>query len=482
MKIKSWLLLTYLLVMILPLLALYGLYISIDSYNQDKNVDEYFEKWAVVTDIKDLLDDPSLYKLNGSYERVEKLTSDELMITLYSANGKIFYSSNLINSYNSFVSKNTVYKNLYELKQNYETFVYKEPVYEDGEIKGVYKITLVRSEWLEQVNTKSLFVVTSLIAVLLLLYGTVVYLLNRRLNKPVKRLMGQMRAFAKDEVTSPLPVNKDEIGELTESFHLMQQEITATRKKLATEQQQKEFMIASLSHDLKTPLTSIQAYTESIRQGNLNENEHREYLQIIQSKSKYMKQLLDDLMMFTLLQSPTYELELVEVEGDEFFDMLLGDYEQISREKGFEAKTTVSVEASYFVNPKQLMRVVDNVLANAWTYTNSGGTIYVSAFEVPNIPSWSTASLAEKFTEKGVYIVIQNSGATISPQQCEQMFDPLYQIDDSRSHIGQRGAGLGLSIAKQIVAKHDGIIKAVAQHNQIAFVIWLPPIDEKRNG
>lgn len=468
--------------MILPLVALYGLYISIDSYNQDKNVDEYFEKWAVVTDIKDLLDDPSLYKLNGSYEMVEKLTSDELMITLYSANGKIFYSSNLINSYNSFVSKNTVYKNLYELKQNYETFVYKEPVYEDGEIKGVYKITLVRSEWLEQVNTKSLFVVTSLIAVLLLLYGSVVYLLNRRLNKPVKRLMEQMRAFAKDEVTSPLPVNKDEIGELTESFHLMQQEITATRKKLAMEQQQKEFMIASLSHDLKTPLTSIQAYTESIRQGNLTENEHREYLQIIQSKSNYMKQLLDDLMMFTLLQSPTYELELVEVEGDEFFDMLLGDYEQISREKGFEAKTTVSVEASYFVNPKQLMRVVDNVLANAWTYTNPGGTIYVSAFEVPNIPPWSTGSLAERFTEKGVYIVIQNSGATISPQQCEQMFDPLYQIDDSRSHIGQRGAGLGLSIAKQIVAKHDGIIKAVAQHNQIAFVIWLPPIDEKRNG
>lgn len=185
-------------------------------------------------------------------------------------------------------------------------------------MKGVYKITLIRSEWLEQVNTKSLIVVISLIAVMLIIYGVVVYLLNRRLNKPAKRLMEQMRAFAKDEATNPLPVTKDEIGELTESFQLMQQEITATRKKLAVEQQQKEFMIASLSHDLKTPLTSIQAYAESLRHGSHSEKDRLEYLQIIQSKSEYMKQLLDDLMMLTLLQSPTYEMELVKVDGEEF--------------------------------------------------------------------------------------------------------------------------------------------------------------------
>src|SRR5690606_36742778 len=374
------------------------------------------------------------------------------------------------------------YKNLYEFEQNYKTFIYKEPVYEDGEMKGVYKITLIRSEWLEQVNTKSLIVVISLIAVMLIIYGVVVYLLNRRLNKPAKRLMEQMRAFAKDEATNPLPVTKDEIGELTESFQLMQQEITATRKKLAVEQQQKDFMIASQSHDLKTPLTSVQAYAESLRHGSHSEKDRLEYLQIIQSESEYMKQLLDDLMMLTLLQSPTYEMELVKVDGEEFFDMLLSDYEQISREKGFEAKTTVNVAGSYFVNPKQLMRVVDNIVANAWTYTNPGGTIYVSAFETPNIPTWSIGKLAESFKEKGVYIVVQNSGATITEQQCKQMFDPLYQIDDSRSHIGERGAGLGLSIAKQIMAKHDGTITALAQQNQLAIVIWLPPRSEEHTS
>jgi len=87
MKIKSWLLLTYLLVMILPLLALYGLYVSINDYYQDKSLDEYFEKWTVVSDIKDYLDNPSLYTINANYKEIEKLASDQLMITLYSPNG-----------------------------------------------------------------------------------------------------------------------------------------------------------------------------------------------------------------------------------------------------------------------------------------------------------------------------------------------------------------------------------------------------------
>ena len=474
MKIKSWLLLTYMLVMIIPLGALYGLYISINSYYQDKNVEEYFEKWTRITEIKSVLNNPELYNQQANYEEIKALTSEQLMITLYSANGKIHYSSNPLSSINSFEQRDTVYKDLYEFKQNYKTFVYKEPIYEDGRIKGIYKITIARTEWLEQVNTKTVIVISCLVVVLILVYGVAMYFLNARLNRPAKQLIEQMRAFAKGEVTKSLPIKKDELGELTASFEMMQREITTTRERLNIEQRQKEFMIASLSHDLKTPLTSIQAYTESLLAGNLTKHEQHEYLQIIHGKSDYMKQLLEDLMIFTLLQSPTYEMDLVEVDGNEFFDMLLGDYEQVSIEKGFKATTSVNVERSYQVSPKQLMRVVDNIVLNAWTYTNLGGVIHIAAFELPNIPSWCTENLTSNLTKQGLYIVVQNSGGTISQQQSEQMFEPLYQIDVSRSHIGQRGAGLGLSIAKQIIEKHNGTIKVVPQQNKTAIIIWLP--------
>lgn len=114
-------------------------------------------------------------------------------------------------------------------------------------------------------------------------------------------------------------------------------------------------MIASLSHDLKTPLTSIQAYAEGLKNARLSEDERQDYLNVILNKSYFMKQMLDGLMMYTLLQSPSYELHLVEVEGGEFLEMLLSDYEQVCKEKGFSVSTVIQVEGSYAVNPKQLM-------------------------------------------------------------------------------------------------------------------------------
>ncbi|WP_431028114.1 HAMP domain-containing sensor histidine kinase [Lysinibacillus sp. LZ02] len=458
MKIKTWLLLTYLLVMILPLVSVYGLYVSINAYYKDKNVEEYFDNWNKINSLKPVLANPMIYEKDTDFSEIEALTSNPLTT-----------------AYSMFKDRERVYKHLYEFQQNYQTFVYKEPVYEKGQIVGIYEVTSIRTEWTKQVNTKTLIVGIGLLVLLSLLYAAIVYFLNVRLNRPMKALMHQMSAFAKGEPTECLPVKKDELGEVTASFQAMQQEIEETRKKLNEQQRQKEFMIASLSHDLKTPLTSIQAYTESLQSGSLSDQEQQDYLAVISSKSDYMKHLLDDLMMYTLLQSPHYALELVTVEGAEFFEMLLADYEQISQEKGFVARTDLYVDSRYEVHPKQLMRVVDNVVSNAWTYTNDGGFIGIAAFELPHIPSWCEQYVKAQFVcEDGVYIIVQNSGDVLTVEQCERMFDPLYQVDQARSQMGQRGAGLGLSIAKQIIEKHHGTIQAVSQQNSTAIICWLP--------
>lgn len=474
MKIKTWLLITYLLVMLLPLVALYGLYVSIDQYYQDRNGREYFQKWSTVSAIKLQLDDARLFEDEKQTKEIDKLANEQTMITLYKPSGKIIYSTNPIATHSNHEDQKNLYTDLYNFKQNYSTFVYKEPVYKEGKIIGIYKIMLARTEWTEQVDNKTKLMIAGLIGFLLLLYGVVVYFLNKRLNQPLQQLMQQMRAFAKGQSTEPLHINKDEIGELATSFEQMQQEIRESRAKIESEQRQKEFMIASLSHDLKTPLTSIQAYAEGLQSGKLSHDEQQEYIQTVQTKAEYMKQLLDDLMMFTLLQSPTYELELVSVEGDEFFDMLLGDYEQVSNEKGFIAITELNVKQNYAVHPKQMMRVLDNLVANAWTYTNPGCTIRLAAFEAAYKPDWCISLVDVKTTKRGVYIVVQNSGTTLTIEQCQQMFEPLYQLDEARSHIGQRGAGLGLSIAKQIIEKHNGTIEAVSYQNETAIIIWLP--------
>ena len=471
MNIKRWLLLTYLLLMLLPLGAFYGLYISVNQYYQDKNFSHYFEAWRDILTIKSDITAPALYEENANYETLSAYVNDVTMITLYTPNGRILYSSNPLSSFTAYEANDSLYKNLYELQQNAKYYVYKEPVYQDNVLIGFFKVTKARTQWSEQLLDKTTLVVLLLLIFLTVLYGIMIFFLNRRLNRPLQQLILQMKAFANGQPTTPLPIKKDEIGELTHNFQLMQEQIEASHLQLQEQQRQKEFMIASLSHDLKTPLTSIQAYTESLVANQLTPTEQQEYGQIIQAKSHYMKQLLDDLMMFSLLQSPSYTLQLTAVDGDEFFEMLLSDYTQISKEKGFTTSTYSDVRHTYAVHPKQLMRVMDNLVSNAWTYTNPHGTIRLAAFERETVPSWLDA---QAYTKDGCYIVTQNTGSPLSATQCAQLFDPLYQTDEARSQFEQRGAGLGLSIAKQIIEKHHGTIHAESTTQFTTIIIWLP--------
>src|SRR5690606_13282145 len=101
-----------------------------------------------------------------------------------------------------------------------------------------------------------------LAALFLVTYGTVVALVQRKLNRRLLALMEQMSAFARQEKVMRLPVKNDEIGELTRHFYQMQEQIEAARERIAQEQREKEYMVATISHDLKTPLTSIRAYAE----------------------------------------------------------------------------------------------------------------------------------------------------------------------------------------------------------------------------
>ncbi|MCL1694520.1 ATP-binding protein [Lysinibacillus sp. BPa_S21] len=476
MKIKTWLLITFFIVMVLPITGAYSLYVWINAYYQDKSVAEYFEKTTELNQVKSVLDNPVHYKKSAAIQEIEALSNDQLAITLYSKSGLVLYSSNPLNS--GFESKNNIFKGLYELKQNYNAFTYKEPVYEDGELLGVYEIQLVRTDWVKGVESRSWLVIASSILLFLLIYCAVLMLLNRKLNRPLQELMRQMRAFAKGEhVESNLVERKDEIGELAHTFLTMQDEIETARVHLKVEQQQKELMIASISHDLKTPLTAIQAYAESLQSKALSEEQQDEYRQIILTKSETMKHMLEDLLMFTLLQSTSYHLELVVVDGAEFFEMALSDYEQLCKDRGFMLEVTCDIEGVYAVHPKQLQRVIDNLMSNAWRYGAVGTTIGLAAVNAGECPLWCFEFVPPALKkQEGMYIILQNSGQGVKKEDIEKLFEPMYQADSARTKVGERGSGLGLNIAKQIIEKHGGTVELVSQEGSgTAVLCWLPP-------
>ncbi|TQR37114.1 HAMP domain-containing histidine kinase [Lysinibacillus sphaericus] len=476
MKIKTWLLITFFIVMVLPITGAYSLYVWINAYYQDKNVGEYFEKLTELNQVKSVLENPLYYTKNADIKDIEALTNDQLSITLYSKSGLRLYSSDPLKLV--FDSKDRVFKGLYELKQNYNAFTYKEPVYQDGELLGVYEIQLVRKDWVKGVERRSWLVIASSIVLFLLIYFAVMMLLNRKLNRPLHELMRQMRTFAKGEhVESNLVARKDEIGELAQTFLAMQDEIETARAHLKTEQHQKELMIASISHDLKTPLTAIQAYAESLQSKALTEEQQDEYRQIILTKSETMKHMLEDLLMYTLLQSTSYHLELVAVDGAEFFEMALSDYEQLCKDQGFKLEVTRDIAGMYAVHPKQLQRVIDNLMSNAWRYGAVGTTIGLAAVNAGQCPIGCFDFVSPALNKQhGMYIIVQNSGQGVKKEDIEKLFEPMYQADTARTKARERGTGLGLNIAKQIIEKHGGTVELVSKEGfGTAVLCWLPP-------
>src|SRR5690606_12712829 len=202
-----------------------------------------------------------------------------------------------------------------------------------------------REEWIEGVNNRYIYLAVFFSIFFVLLYVVVVILLNRKLNRPLSHLQRQMTAFANGEkLSTQIRKSNDEIGELIKHFKKMKAQIEKTREELAVQQKEKEFIVASLSHDLKTPLTVIRAYTEALQNDeNLSEQERTEYKDILFEKLEYMKQMLDDLTVYTALQSSKQQTELVEVDGEEYFDMLLSGYEEPCNRKGVSLTVTQSV-------------------------------------------------------------------------------------------------------------------------------------------
>lgn len=475
MKIKSWLLMMFFIVMIVPIGGTYGLYIWINAYYHDKSFAEYIEKWTTLNDVKSVLNDPTLYAKDADIQQVKALTSDQLAITLYAKSGFVYYSSNPLTS--GFVSRENVLKNLYVLQQKYNAFTYKEPVYQQGDLVGIYEIQLIRKDWVQGVERRSWLVIASAITLFLAVYTAVILLLNRKLHRPLQALMQQMDAFGKGQhVESVMVTRKDEIGALTNTFLSMQREIEVARAHLKNEQKQKELMIASISHDLKTPLTAIQAYAESLQNASLTAHMQEEYRAVILTKAMDMKQMLEDLLMYTLLQSTNYDVTLVPVEGQEFFDMAISDYEPLCQSKGLALQTFCDVEGTFAVHPSQMQRVIDNLMSNATHFGTSGTTIYLAAISNQKL-DWGFDFVNAALTNKsGMYLVVQNSGAGVGEQEIGQLFEPLYQSDHARTKTGQRGTGLGLSIAKQIIEKHGGTINMVSKRGiGTAVLCWLPP-------
>lgn len=288
-----------------------------------------------------------------------------------------------------------------------------------------------------------------------------------------------MTAFAngKEGSDKRLRQSNDELGELINHFEGMKAQIIKGNAELNRQQKEKEYIVASLSHDLKTPLTVIRAYSEALQgKRKLTIKEEQEYTEILFEKLDYMKEMIDNLSVYTSLEASTEQHDFVQVDGEEYFEMMLAGYDEPCAKKGIGLSVIQDVCGEYLLQPLQMMRVMDNLMSNAIRYTPNGKKIWIAVIsKSKRLPNWVFDPMldeVEGWRKGGTIVILQNEGEAIRNDDLIRIFEPFVQLEANRGKGGS--AGLGLSIAEKIVLLHGGKIRIWSKQDYGTLVsFWL---------
>lgn len=249
------------------------------------------------------------------------------------------------------------------------------------------------------------------------------------------------------EIETKGPIEFQELGQ---AFNDMSHNLQDTFQSLDESEQEKRMMIAQLSHDIKTPITSIQVTVEGILDGVIKEEERLHYLTTIGRQTERLNKLVDELDVLTLNAQPQ---DIADEEVEEvFLDRLLiesmSEFQlQIEREERDVYIQVLPESAKIKSHYDKLSRILVNLLNNAFKYSDPGTRIEVLA----------------QLTEQELTISVKDEGQGILPEDLEKIFKRLYRVETSRN-MKTGGHGLGLAIAQELAHQLGGEITAESQY------------------
>lgn len=296
------------------------------------------------------------------------------------------------------------------------------------------------------------FVVAGVLAAGISLILTI--LIARSVSRPLQRITSATEEIARGHYDLTLPLAApSEISRLTASFNSMARQVHISR------QAQRDF-VANVSHELKTPLTSIQGYAQAILDGTAQGEEAvQRAAGIIHEEAGRMRRLVEELLELTRIESGQVVMAQQPVDLHQVIDACVDRLALQAQEKGITLALNVPCLPLVTGDGDRLAQAITNLLDNAVKHTPSGGKVIVDALVVREAATLRALEpkLSPDISLPAVVVSVSDTGPGIPPEELGRIFERFYQVDKSRTR-GKGGVGLGLAIAHEIVTAHGGRI------------------------
>ncbi|MEK1386486.1 HAMP domain-containing histidine kinase [Limosilactobacillus fermentum] len=273
-------------------------------------------------------------------------------------------------------------------------------------------------------------------------------------------IIGELHYIAQGHLEHRIPfrVNGNQQHVIT-SVNALVDTITQAMQEERASEKSKDELITNVSHDLRTPLTSIIGYLGLIEDHQYqSEEDIVKYSHIAYDKAKQMKNLVEDLFEYTKVQQHGAPVNLMTVDLGQLLEQVGASFELEADKKGMAINVSCEpTPLSITADPEKLGRLFSNLVANALKYGHGASYIHLTAKQ-----------LGEK-----VVITVANDGEKIPAESVKHLFERFYRVESSRNKA-TGGTGLGLAIVQSIVELHHGSVTVRSDDQETAFVVTLP--------
>lgn len=330
-------------------------------------------------------------------------------------------------------------------------FIVGCPIYSDDDIIGsVFALTNTGTQSLT-IGYIRLFLISAFFS--LIFAFVCIYYLTKNMVTPLRQMSNAAKKFAVGDFSYRVKIqSEDELADLGKAFNDMANSLDVL------ESSRRSF-VSNVSHELKTPMTSISGFIDGILDGTIPKEKEEYYLGIVSGEVKRLSRLVVSMLNMSKIESGDLEMKPSNYEITDQIIHILLTFEQKIESKNIEIRGLENLQPTYIVaDPDMIYQAIYNLFDNAVKFTNDGGYIEV------------------KLTDNGslIEISIENSGTGIKAEELSKVFERFYKVDKSRS-LDAKGAGLGLYIVKLMIEMHGGKVFAESDSENMAkFTFTLP--------